>query len=72
MPSSAHISRSGNFGGFSATLFVLHLLALNGLQGPAHVWLAVLAGLLMTAALVALYVLTVKAVTSDEKLQKYS
>ncbi len=59
-------------GGFSAALFALHLLALVGLQGPVLGWLAALAGFLMTVALLALYFITVKVVTSDEKLQKYT
>ena len=58
-------------GGVSAALFGLHLLALAGHEGPALGWLAALAGLVMNVGLVALYVITVKVVTSDRKLQKY-
>jgi hypothetical protein len=56
-------------GGFAAALLALHLLALTGLANPALAALATICGIAMTAALVALYVVTVKVVTSDEKLK---
>lgn len=57
-------------GGVSAALFSLHLLALTGLQNPALGWSATLIGAVMAAGLVVLYVVTVRVITSDEKLEK--
>ena len=59
-------------GGVSAGLFSLHLLALTGLTNPALGWLAALFGILMVGGLMVMYVMTVKVITSDEKLRKHT
>src|SRR5439155_6464916 len=56
-------------GGTTGGLLTLYLLKWNGLDGtPLLLW-AWLTGTAVTVALVALYVITVARITSDEKLQ---
>ncbi|MGE3803447.1 MAG: hypothetical protein AB7K24_02105 [Gemmataceae bacterium] len=56
-------------GGVSAALFFLHMLYLGGLSTAAALTWSVLLGLLVSAGLVALYVVTVLHTTGDDKLR---
>lgn len=55
-------------GGMSSALLSIYLFKLSGLSDTASVILALLVGILATAGLVVLYILSVIHITSDQKL----
>jgi hypothetical protein len=56
-------------GGASGTFFVYHMLRYFNPDGPGQVIPSIVAGVCITAALVAVYVIGVLRTTADEKLQ---